>query len=84
VLNVTASWEKPEDDTTNIEWARNAWRDLRGFSTGGTYVNFLTEEEGDERIRAAYGNNYKRLADIKAKWDPENMFCMNKNIPPAA
>lgn len=82
VLNITASWEKAEDDKTNIEWARAAWRDLRRFSTGGTYINFLTEEEGDERIHAAYGNNYKRLAEIKSKWDPDNLFCMNKNIPP--
>ena len=82
VLNVTASWEKAEDDKTNIEWARAAWRDMRSFSTGGTYVNFLTEEEGDERIRAAYGNNYNRLVEIKSKWDPGNLFCMNKNIRP--
>ena len=82
VLNVTASWEKAEDDKTNIEWARAAWRDMRGFSTGGTYVNFLTEEEGDERIRAAYGKNYERLVEIKSKWDPGNLFCMNKNIRP--
>ena len=82
VLNITSSWEKAEDDAANIEWARAAWREVRRFSTGGTYVNFLTEEEGDERIRAAYGNNYQRLAEIKAKWDPGNLFCMNKNIPP--
>jgi FAD/FMN-containing dehydrogenase len=82
VLNITGSWEKAEDDAANIEWARAAWRGVRRFSTGGTYVNFLTEEEGDERIRAAYGNNYARLAAIKAKWDPSNLFCMNKNIPP--
>lgn len=84
VLNITASWEKTEDDNTNIEWARTGWRDMRRFSTGGTYVNFLTEEESDDRIRAAYGKNYKRLAEIKSKWDPDNLFCMNKNIPPAA
>jgi FAD/FMN-containing dehydrogenase len=82
VLNITASWEKADDDKANIDWARAAWRDMRGFSTGGTYVNFLTEEEGDERIRAAYGNNYERLAEIKSKWDPDNLFSMNKNIPP--
>ena len=82
VLNVTASWEKAEDDKTHIDWARAAWRDMRGFSTGGTYVNFLTEEEGDERIRAAYGKNYERLVEIKSKWDPGNLFCMNKNIRP--
>ena len=82
VLNITASWERPEDDMINMEWARTAWRDMRRFSTGGTYVNFLTEEEGDERIRAAYGNNYQRLAEVKSKWDPDNLFRMNKNIAP--
>ena len=80
VFNVTASWEHLEDDKANIDWARSAWRDMRGFSTGGTYVNFLTEEEGDERIHAAYGNNYDRLVEVKTKWDPENLFQINKNI----
>ena len=56
---------------------------MRSFSTGGTYVNFLTEEEGDERIRAAYGNNYERLVEVKSKWDPGNLFSMNKNIVPS-
>jgi FAD/FMN-containing dehydrogenase len=82
VPNIAASWEKAEDDKTNIEWARAAWRDLRSFSTGGTYVNFLTEEEGDDRIHAAYGNNYERLVEVKSKWDPGNLFRMNKNIAP--
>jgi len=82
VLNITASWEKAEDDAANIEWARAAWRELRRFSTGGTYVNFLTEEEGDERVRAAYGKSYERLVEAKTKWDPRNLFRMNKNIPP--
>jgi FAD/FMN-containing dehydrogenase len=82
VVNITASWEKAEDDAANIEWARAAWRDLRRFSTGGTYINFLTDEEGDERVQAAYGRNYERLALIKAKWDPHNLFRVNKNIAP--
>jgi FAD/FMN-containing dehydrogenase len=84
VFNVAASWERPEDDQGNIAWAREAWQDLRRFSTGGTYVNFLTEEEGGDRIRAAYGEQYERLARIKAKWDPDNLFRQNKNIPPSA
>jgi FAD/FMN-containing dehydrogenase len=82
VLNITASWEKAEDDAKNIEWARAAWRDMRQFSTGGTYVNFLTEEEGDERIHAAYGAQYERLVEVKTTWDPGNLFRMNKNIAP--
>jgi FAD/FMN-containing dehydrogenase len=55
---------------------------MRRFSTGGTYVNFLTEEEGDERVRAAYGKNYDRLVEVKTRWDPGNLFRMNKNIAP--
>jgi FAD/FMN-containing dehydrogenase len=83
LVNITASWEKPADDAANTEWARAAWRDLRRFSTGGTYVNMLTEEEGDERIRAAYGANYDRLAAVKAAWDPDNVFHVNKNVRPS-
>ena len=82
VLNLAASWEKAKDDSANIEWARAAWRDMREYSTGGTYINFLTEEEGEDRIRDAYGDNYQRLVDIKTRWDPQNLFRMNKNISP--
>ena len=82
VLNIAASWEKAENDKTNIDWARAAWRDMRSFSTGGTYMNFLTEEESDDRIHAAYRKNYERLVEIKTKWDPANLFQMNKNIAP--
>jgi FAD/FMN-containing dehydrogenase len=84
VLNIASSWERAEDDADNIEWARSAWRDMRQFSTGGTYINFLNEEEGDERTRAAYRTNYARLAQVKAKWDPSNLFRTNKNIGPRA
>ena len=82
VFNIQGSWERAEDDAANIEWARSTWRDIRPFSTGGTYVNFLTEEEGDERIRAAYGRNYARLVDVKTEWDPDNVFSTNKNVAP--
>jgi hypothetical protein len=84
VINITSAWEHADDDRANIEWARAAWRDMRAFSTGGTYVNFLTEEEGDDRIRAAYGKNYARLVELKSKWDRRNQFRMNKNISPRA
>ncbi|HTO50312.1 MAG TPA: FAD-binding oxidoreductase [Burkholderiales bacterium] len=84
VINITAAWENADDDNSNIEWARAAWRDLRRFSTGGTYVNFLTEEEGDERTHAAYRDNYRRLVEIKTRWDPDNVFRINKNIAPQA
>ena len=84
VVNIAGSWEDEADDATNIDWARVAWQDMRPFSTGGTYINFLTEEEGADRIADAYGANGERLVEIKTKWDPENLFRMNKNIPPRA
>ena len=85
VLNIMASWEHASNDAANIAWTRAAWSDLRAFSTGGTYVNFMTEDEPEERIRDAYGKNYTRLAEIKTSWDPGNLFRMNKNIsPPSA
>jgi len=82
VLNIAGSWEKAEDDRANIEWTRTAWSDMKSFSTGGTYVNFLTEDDGPERMEAALGAGLDRLAEVKAKWDPKNMFRTNRNIKP--
>jgi FAD/FMN-containing dehydrogenase len=84
VLNLTAAWEKPGDDAANKEWARTAWSDMKRFSTGGTYVNFLNEDDAGERVAAAYGASLERLREIKARWDPDNLFRINKNIPPPA
>ena len=84
VLNIAASWEDASEDEAQIGWAREAWSDMRRFSTGGTYVNFLTEEEGDDRIRDAFGGNYDKLIDVKTKWDPDNFFDANKNIAPSS
>ncbi len=83
VLNVAASWDRAADDEVNVEWARKSWRNLRRFSTGGVYVNFLSEEETGDRLQAAYGQHLERLAAIKAVWDPSNLFRINKNLAPA-
>jgi FAD/FMN-containing dehydrogenase len=82
VLNIGASWERAEDDEANIGWARSLWQGARRFSTGGVYVNFLTEDEGSDRIRESYGANLERLERVKAAWDPDNVFRLNKNIAP--
>lgn len=63
-------------------WARKYWEDLHPYSAGGAYVNFLMEE-GDERIRATYRDNYARLAAVKAEYDPGNVFRVNQNVKPA-
>ncbi len=83
VFNIAGSWENAEDDAKNIEWARTAWSDMKAFSTGGTYINFLTEDEGEERMGAALGKALERLAKVKTAWDPENIFRINRNIKPA-
>jgi len=82
VLNLAGSWEQPADDEVNIRWARAAWSDMRSFSTGGTYINFLTADEGFERTEAALGPGLQRLGQVKAAWDPENVFRTNRNIVP--
>lgn len=81
VLNIAASWENAADDGANLRWARECFDATQVFSTGGTYVNFLTEEEGAERIEAAYGRPIlARLAALKKKVDPDNLFRHTKNI----
>lgn len=82
VLTLPGAWEKPEDDEANIAWVRGAWNDMKRFSTGGTYLNFLTQDEGPERTEAALGGHMRRLAEVKAAWDPDNVFRMNRNIKP--
>jgi FAD/FMN-containing dehydrogenase len=62
-------------------WAKEYWSALHPYSSGGAYVNFMMEE-GEERIRATYGKNYKRLAKIKKRYDPANLFRVNQNIKP--
>jgi hypothetical protein len=64
-----------------VRWARECFEAMTPFSTGGVYVNFLTEDEGSDRIEAAYGRpTLDKLAALKKKWDPENVFRHTKNV----
>jgi FAD/FMN-containing dehydrogenase len=72
----------PADNPHMIEWTRSYWSDLHPYSAGGAYVNMMMEE-GDDRVRASYGEHYDRLTRIKAKYDPDNLFRINQNIAPA-
>ncbi|HEX6705731.1 MAG TPA: FAD-binding oxidoreductase [Albitalea sp.] len=81
VLNIAASWENAADDAACVRWSRECFEATRSFSTGGTYINFLTEEEGRERIEAAYGPAIlDRLAGLKRRFDPENLFRHTKSV----
>ena len=63
-------------------WVRDAGERLRPFSTGGSYINFQTADEDEQRIRATYGANFERLAAIKEAYDPGNLFRSNRNVRP--
>ncbi len=81
VLNITGSWDHAEDDAANILWARDCFEATRPCSTGGTYVNFLNADDGAERIEAAYGAPIlQRLAALKRRYDPDNVFCHTKSV----
>lgn len=80
---IAAVFPDPADTPKNREWVQNYWSALHPYSAGGGYVNFLMEE-GSDRIRATYGDNYDRLVAIKQKYDPENLFHVNQNIKPSA
>jgi hypothetical protein len=75
-----------DSDPANVDaisaWSKEYYEALHPFSAGGAYVNMMMEE-GQDRIEAAYGENYARLAKIKAKYDPDNLFHVNQNIQPA-
>ena len=80
-MNVHGRWQDATDDARSIAWARDFFAASAPFASGGVYVNFLTADES-ERIRTAYGPNYDRLAQVKHKYDPENLFRTNQNIKP--
>ena len=84
VINIAAAWDDPSEDDRHLAWARDTWQDIRAYSTGGTYINFLTEDEGTARIQDAYRENYQHLVDVKSAYDPENLLRVNKNILPRA
>jgi FAD/FMN-containing dehydrogenase len=81
---IVGMWSEPVEDERTIGWVRRLWDALRPFSTGGVYVNYLSNE-GQDRVRAAYGpEKYERLVALKNKHDPTNVFRLNQNITPTA
>ncbi|HTZ68005.1 MAG TPA: FAD-binding oxidoreductase [Roseiarcus sp.] len=75
-------WTDPAQDEANVAWVSATYEAMRPFGTNGVYVNNLGDE-GEDRVMAAYGANYRRLAALKRKFDPENLFRANQNVRPA-
>lgn len=84
VVGVNGQWEPGEPRADGFRaWIRSAADRLRPFSVDRTYVNFQTADEDESRVRASYGSNFDRLARVKARYDPDNLFRVNRNIRPA-
>jgi FAD binding domain-containing protein/berberine-like enzyme len=80
---IVSRWQDPADDSRQIAWTRKFWQALEPVAAGGVYVNYLEGgQEGADRVRAAYGPNYDRLAAVKQRYDPGNLFRRNQNIVP--
>jgi FAD/FMN-containing dehydrogenase len=86
MYSLDAIWTDPADDEANMSWVRQAWERAKTYShEGRVYLNFAGHGEGGEAlVRQSYGRNYRRLAEIKAKYDPGNVFRFNQNIVPAS
>ena len=83
-VGIYSLWSDPAEAGANVEWTRETWETLQPYATGGVYVNDLSEDEGEDRVRTAFGSNYDRLAEIKAVYDPDNVFRLNANVRPAS
>src|SRR5262249_23545175 len=80
---VTSAWSSPQDDDRNIGWTRDLFEAMRPVLADAAYVNYLGGDEGADGLRAAYGSKFERLATLKQKYDPRNLFSMNQNVKPA-
>ena len=81
ILNVHGRWENAAQDAEVINWSRDFFNDTLKYASDGAYINFMTGEETD-RVAKAYGSNYKRLLQLKKKYDPDNVLHYNQNIIP--
>ena len=86
MVSIDGNWADPAQDDEVVGWVRARWARIREFGTGAVYLNFtgLSDEPLDAGVDSAFGRNLRRLAEIKAKYDPDNVFRRNHNIAPAA
>ena len=82
VMNVHARWREAAMDKACIDWSRKLFDAAAPHSAGTAYINFMPEDEAN-RVQAAYGANYARLAEVKRRYDPMNVFHLNQNVAPA-
>ena len=85
MVSIDGMWADPGDNEANVGWVRSAWEDVSKFGTGSVYLNFtgLADEAPDAGVDSAFGRNLRRLAEVKGRYDPDNLFRVNNNIAPA-
>jgi FAD/FMN-containing dehydrogenase len=81
-VGIYSLWTDRARNDSNIAWVRQTWNSIQPLAAGGVYVNELGDDDGADRVRMAYGLNYERLQQIKAKYDPDNVFRLTANITP--
>ena len=81
-LLLPSTWLDPATTDENITWTRDSFAAMKEFFTGGRWLNYLADDQGEDAVRAAYGPNHERLVELKRRYDPENVFHHNHNIAP--
>jgi hypothetical protein len=86
MVSIDGMWTEAGDDEANVAWVRSAWSDVAEYGTGEVYLNFtgLADEAPQAGVDSAFGRNLARLAEVKAKYDPDNFFRINNNVVPAS
>ena len=83
-LIISSGWKDPSETDDQTKWVRAFWNAAKPFSTGGAYINFMSHDDGQDRVVESYGQHtYRRLADLKSIYDPTNLFRLNQNIKPS-
>jgi FAD/FMN-containing dehydrogenase len=84
-MSIIAQWKTAEDDARNVQWARDLWTSAQPYVSSAVYANHMTADESADRVRSAYGPaKLARLVQLKAQYDPSNLFCNSHSIPPAS
>ena len=81
-FDAIGQWADATESSIHIPWLKNLWGRVDPHLKGSAYINHLADDDRPEKIRDSFGENYDRLRQIKAKYDPENLFRANANIPP--
>jgi len=81
---VISQWTNLGESDANVTWAQDTFKRMEPHMTAGAYVNYLDDDDSQARVQGAYGPNFERLQAVKDRYDPENLFHLNQNIPPSS